>query len=255
MPYKVTFGKKKKSQYKRPNTFKKKQSTKVMINRMPRRMHNVVAPIFFSTMQCQAQARIEIDQSSGAHFDVHANKMNNPFYGATLLSAIATGLGSVGLDDLQPAGFIALSNIYTSYRIHKCTMRVTMTPSNATDILLLAVLPQGSDQAQITTFQQAMSSPYSKTITCTGNNNIKQNTVTLGIKTRDFFGKTKQAFRAENDYAVTEAFTSAPQFPLQYDVWYQLYSGANNTGTIAVNVVLTYSVEFFAPQTNLPIDT
>lgn len=237
--------------------YKKKQykSRMVMINSMPKRVHTLVAPIFFTTMQAQIQARLPIGVASTGHFYVYASKLFEPFNNPTApLSAIATGLGAIALDNVQPAGILAIANLYENYRVHKCTMRTTFTPRINADQILLVVLPQDQDTTSVTTAQQALSQPYSKTITCTGTNNIKQNTMHMGIKNRTYFGRTKQSYRAENEYACFGSITgSQPVLNMYYDTWYETYSGAVTTADININIVLTYSVEFFEPKTELAV--
>jgi len=236
--------------------FKKKRmytSSKVMVNKMPKRVHCVLSPIFFTTMQAQCQAVLPIGSLATDTFSVYASKIYQPFNSPTPLSAVATGLGSVALNSLVPAGFVAMSNIYMSYRVHKCTMRITATPRASADQLLLCIYPQDEDTGAVASAQQALSAPYSKTITCTGNNNIKQNTMSIGVKNREYFGRTKQSYRSENDYAVIEGLNGSPLINMVYHVWYQTYSNAVTTAEIALNVVLTYSIEFFEPNTDLAI--
>lgn len=248
----------KKTYAKKPRTkrrFKKKQftSSKVMINKMPKRMHCVLSPMFFTTMQAQCQATIPIGSAATDTFAIYASKIYQPFNSPTPLSAVATGLGSVPLSNLLPAGFVAMANVYMSYRVHKCTMRITATPRASADQLLLCIYPQDEDTGAVASAQQALSAPYSKTITCTGNNNIKQNTMFISVKNRDYFGRTKQSYRSENDYAVIENINGTPLINMLYHTWYQTYSNAVTTAEIAINIVLTYSIEFFEPNTDLGI--
>jgi len=235
--------------------FKKKpfSSSKVMINKMPKRVHNVVSPMFFTTLQAQCQVRIPTGGGAVGNFSVWASQLFEPFNTPQPLSALATNLGAIPLDNVLPAGLTALSYVYMSYRVHKCTMRITVTPRASADQLLLILLPQDASGIPVADAQQALSQPYSKTITCTGNNNIKQNTLTFAIKNRDYYGKTKVGYRSENDYACIGGLTGAPTINLLYSIWYQTYSGAVTANELAINVVLTYSVELFEPNTDLSI--
>lgn len=252
MPARKTYARKPRAK----KVYRKKRMVKsrtVMVNAMPRRVHNIVAPIFFTTMQCQVQVRLPVGALATDTFAVYASKLYEPFNSTLPLGGITTSLGTIATNNLLPAGFTALSNLYECYRVHKCQMRLTVTPRLSADYLLLVALPQDEDTTVAATAQQALSSPYSKTITCTGNNNIKQNTLHLGIKNRTYFGRTKQSYRSENDYAAVGGITSPPLINMLYHVWYQTYSGAVTTADTAINLVLNYSVEFFEPKTDLAV--
>lgn len=253
MPVRKTYKKKPvKKTYRKKRVYK---SARVMVNSMPKRVHNLVAPIFFTTMQAQVQCRIPAASAAEGNFNVYCSKLHEPFNTATApLSAIATVLGSIPINNVLPAGLTAIANLYESYRVHKCHMRITATPRVVADQLLLVILPQDEDTTLVASTQQALSQPYSKTITCTGTNNIRQNTMHMGVKSRTFFGRTKQSFRSENDYACIEGVIGgSPILNMYYDVWYQTYSGAVLSADLNINVVLTYSVEFFEPKSDLPV--
>lgn len=231
-----------------------RRNARVMINTMPRRVHNIVAPIFFTTMQLQAQARLEIGSGPAGRFSINCSKLLNPFATDDPLTTIATQLGAIDIDTISPTGLQALAALYDSYKVHKCTMRITFTPATTVDPLLLIALPQDGEMAFTSTAQTAQAQVYAKTITCTGTNNIKQNTLHMGIKQRTYFGKTKQAYRAENDYAGMDGILSTiPNIEMYYFIYYSLYSGVVSVGPISINIVLTYNVEFFQPTNNVAI--
>lgn len=224
----------------------------VMVNRTSARMHNFVAPHFLTKLECGFTGTSAGLAGGITYFSVRANGLHFPMddgAGAApsfLNAATANGTAfpaTLALGALEPAGYTQLSVIYAQYRVYASKIQITVQPTGAVSAIeYLCVYPSDTDATVIATdFQRAMSQPYSKCITCTAQNNVKQNTIQMYLDNPTILGLTRQQY---NDLGATASVTNAnPNSDTHWNIV------VSNTGAVqaayTVEVRVTYWVEFF----------
>lgn len=246
-----------------------------MVNRMPKRSKTLIAPKYFTTMEASFQGVLGITATQLQYFDISAFDLARPFFcyedpsgatntGFTTMTGSAL-LNTTGVvESIMTAGFDTLSLLYNKYRVHASKLRITMTPTAGADVLDLCVCPWAgavtTSGSYPNTFYEARAQPYSKVIQCTGNNNIKQNTLIHKQKNRTLLGLSKEQYRADLDNCrdsdvltgsrPTEEPNGQAGNPLFWRVYYAKYSSGVFTAPVAVSVNVTYYVEWLQPKNN-----
>lgn len=235
-----------------------------MVNRMPRRLKTVVAPKYFTTIEASMLGVFTIESTPQfAYFSVSANGPVAPFIQTVpsnskftdIAGAVLSGT-TLSISDITSTGIRQLRDLYDYVRVHSVAISVTITPTNGQDMLELCVVPyngQNSGNPPLT-FYEAKSAPWSKTITCTGFNNIKQNTVFMKVKPRDILGQSKEQYRTDDDNLTSLAGDSLPTIPVGILILYNRYSTGTFNGPCNIGIKLKYYCEFTRPIQALSVD-
>lgn len=242
----------------------------LMINKTPARLHNCIAPRFKTRLEAGFSGILtNANSPATAFFTISGNGVHLPFNGPsgngyTGKAFTSAGGGpqgtlvpaTVALNALGAVGHNLLSNLYSQYRVYASSLQVTFTPSAGADGALLVICPvPGSGDISGFETQYLMSAPYSKAITCTGNNNVKQNRISHYMDSATALGMTRAQFQASLP-TLTNADSAGTNNVNQWNwvVAYQMLSGSAPSSNVFVEVRMTFYVEYEAPQANL-LDT
>lgn len=218
-------GKKPRRGRKRGRAMVKKE---VMVNKMPRRLHTVIAPHYFTTLEYGFTGSATLAAGAQGYFNVWANGLFTPGNNlggatagggqATVNFVLFTGAGfggtlypaTLALNALNPVGETQLSVLYGKYRVHSSKISVTCTPVSGSPDCLLSVLPIDGNSLEAglpgNDIQRAQSQPFAKAIQVSPNNNLKQNTVQNKCQSHTILGLTKAQYK---DDPLTAGLTSA----------------------------------------------
>lgn len=220
----------------------------VMVNRVSARLHNFVAPHYLTKLEYGFTGMQALAAGTQGYCDLQLNGLHlpgtspgNPFTAATFGGTVYPAAAALGA--LYPVGYTVLSGIYQNYRVYASRIVVTCTPT--TNPCVLCVAPGANVSSIIgTDFQKAQSQPYSKVITTTPSNNIKQNTIMMYMDAPTVVGLTKQQY---NDADSTQAATGANP---TYGAFWNIFTTQLAAGTATANafeVRITYWCEFMRP--------
>lgn len=161
---------------------------------------------------------------------------------------------------LQPSG---LKNIlysaatqtgpYTRCRVLATKLKVTVSPIITGDQMSLAigVMLNGGGFGSLLT---AADSPLSAgPITCTGNNNIKQNQLSIYRHTAQVFGLNRKHVYEDDSYSFAPG--TAPTNRWDYQVWLNTNDNTTNANVVGLLMRMYFYVELYAtaPVTNLDV--
>jgi len=245
----------------------------VMVNKMPKRLHTAIAPHYFTTLEYGFTGNQTLGAGVQGYFNVWANGLFHPgdnlqqvgtavanynqfssvAYGGTLYPA------TLALNALNPAGETQLSVLYSRYRVHMSRIQVTCQPLGAGVDTMCAVTPINGDSLAIplpgNDIQRAQSEAYTKFITCSAGNNIKQNTISLKCRPFEITGQTKQQYRDDPNTS-GQTSTSNPGAPASAasgnysGVFWQVNTSPFSVAGVQSNnfeIRVTYYVEFYEP--------
>lgn len=240
----------------------------VMVNRTPARQHNVVAPHYFTRLESGFTGNIPAGQGPNIQWSFAANQLHEPFNKPVSSANIfttgpaATPPAPAGvlvpatktLAQLDPAGCANLSYLYSYARVYACKVDITLSPMSINDATLMVVSPMidtaaedAEDNPPFDT-QTQMSEPYAKAITCTCNNNIKQNRISIYMDSATILGLTKRQYNDNPNTASVFGGNLSTSVLWGYLVSLELLSGNVNAAAIGVEVRTTYWCEFFNPN-------
>lgn len=239
----------------------------LMVNRTPARLHNAVAPRYKTRLEGGYTGILTNANSPATAFWTHSgNGLHLPFNGPSGVSYTGQAFTAAGgahgtlvpatlaLNALDPVGHQLISQLYGSYKVYASRIDVTVTPSAGADTLLLVVAPVAAE-GDIASFetQYLMSAPYAKAITCTGNNNIQKNRISLYMDSSTALGQNRAQFQAQLATACNAApFVNPNQW--NWVIAYQMLSGNVPSSNVFVEVRQTFYVEYENVQENL-LDT
>jgi len=218
-----------------------------MYNPMPRSVHSVVAPRYFTDLEYSFTG----NQTSGTgyRFTILGNGLVHP--GATSYAFTSQGgtfwpAGDV-ITTLAPVGFDAICGtglVYDRYRVHASAITVTVGASLAAggdSACALCIFPTVSESSLTAgQLQKASCLPYSKMIMTNGYGAMKDNTLHSKMDTRTVFGISKYAVE-DTTYDASSATNPASQW--YWSIITANYANANINCAISVKV--NYTVEFF----------
>lgn len=218
-----------------------------MYNPLPRSVHSVVAPRFFTNLEYSFTGNQT--GAAGYRFSILGNALIHP--GATSQAFtsnsgtfwpagdVITTLAPVGFDSICGAGLI-----YDRYRVHASSITVTVGASLAAggdSACALCVYPTCNEQALTSgQLQKASVLPYSKMIMTNGYGAMKDNTLTHKMDTKTIWGLSSTGID-DNYYDGNSAANPA-------GVWYWTIitsNYANSVVNVAIQVRVNYSVEFY----------
>ena len=155
---------------------------------------------------------------------------------------------------IQCAGFNQLCNPdkgpYICYRVYAASTRITIYPQSAADAIHMSMA--ALDYDSISTLPHNNPSYIGQIafgkgpIICTGNNNIKMNTLKLYHRNYTVLGVSKRKFEDDNIYNVSEASDwPAPDQQVVHYISLQNVGGTNLTNNLAYEVKTKYYIEFY----------
>lgn len=227
----------------------------VMVNRVPARLHNPVAPHFLTRLEygytgtinqaiAAGVASMWTHWANGLHFPGATTAANQftaapgPPGGAGVLFPATHALAA-----LNPTGFSQLSVLYTLYRVYASRLTLTVTPQTSQPAFV-CVYPQ-TTELPVAEYQSALAQPYSKNYTVSVNNNIKQNTISIYMDNPTILGLTKQQY---NDLGSASAVNNTnPVTPCFWNIIVQPSQAATTLVGCAIDFRIVYYVEFFDP--------
>lgn len=229
-----------------------------MVNRTPARLHNVIAPHYYTRLEAgfagnrpaaaAAQSYFDIDMSAYLPFDPSIGKLWTdaaPGPAGVLVPA------TLALNALEPVGAAALAALYKSYRVYAAKLDITYSPTAGADATMMVVQPYSTFVGGPSTdAQAAMSQPYSKAITCTGNNNVRQNRISSYMDVATMLGFTRQQYK-DATTSIGNYDASNPGIGAAFRVYLDTLSGAALSAIAVVEVRLTLWVESLYPLQNL----
>lgn len=235
------------------------RKAEVMVNRMPARYHTLVAPHYLTRLEAGYSGNIPAAKGPALNWDVWGTPYL-PFDQGHVFTAASPGgvlvPATVALAALNAVGFTAMGNLYSEFRVFAAKLDVTVTPTAGADVSLLCVMPYGeAEVTTITDIQLAMSQPYAKCITVTGNNNVRQNRISLYIDAPTLYGYTKQQFMDSSDTigntAGNVSGAANPNKSIAFRIFQECLSGNALTAFESVEVRLTMWAEFLGPLDNI----
>lgn len=241
-----------------------KQITRIptMYNPVPSRLHNVVAPRFFTNLEFGFSGNTTVAAAS-AVFNVLGNALLNPADGTQDFTSIGTAVpATVALATLVPAGFPELLGLYRAYRVWSSKFTVSVVPNTIYSAdgtmrfpKLTVLLPTTAANA-VADPQALQSFPYSKAIICNQNSDTKSCTLNHWMDTKSILGLAQAEMQSNGSLVGTSAANPTT-------LWYWQVAiqdlGAVNLSAAATNQVsvlvrATYHVEFFSPDNLLQVD-
>lgn len=247
----------------------------MMVNRTSARLHNVVASHYLTRLEYGFTGSLTLGAGVQSYFNVWANGLTFPGdhlfnVGDPVTNFLDFSSGGAGgtlypateiLTALNPVGYTALGNLYNKYRVMASKIDVTVSP-NTTDMLLTLLPLSGYNLAVAgvpgADIQRAQSCPYAKAITCSPNNNIKQNRLSMYMDNPTIVGYTKRQYMDDpQTSAVVDVSnppgTALPEASGSYSqvLWQVNYSPFTAGATVSANIEVrvTYTCEFFDPVT------
>lgn len=225
----------------------------IMINRTPAKLHNAVAPHFYTRLETGCTATTVVAGAPGTNIFSVKSSPYEPFNsGAPISSMTSTSLvpATLAVNALFPVGYHNICSASAPYGHYKCyasKFHLTCSPQALADVVWLCVFPNNG-QSAITDFQQAQSQPYAKVICCQANNSQKENTISMYMDHATVWGITKAQLKADT----LPAYNADQRYTMFWNVIYQL---SNNTQSapIAWQIKEELYVEFAQP--NLMADT
>lgn len=242
----------------RPFYGSKDRKGEVMINKTPAKLHNVIAPHYFTRLEAGFSGNRPAAAGAAAYFDVDMTPYLpfDPSVGKLFTDASPGPAGvlvpaTLALNALEPVGTAALSALYKSYRCYAARLDVTYTPTAGADGSMLIVVPFSSGSGgEVTDAQIAMSLPYSKAITCTGNNNVKQNRISMYMDLPTLLGLTRTQYN-DLSTSIGNFQSSNPGVYGQFRVFMNTLSGNALTAIAIVEVRVCLWIEAIYPVPNL----
>lgn len=212
-------------------------------------LHMPIAPKYFTTFECGATATVASGSAATHYFNVGMTPFE-PFNSDTTIASIATLVpATAAVTDLRCAGYtVQAINLYQRVRVWSATITVTAVPTAAADLIYLVLAPYTGSGNQATDTQTLMSQPYAKCITCTGNNNIRQNTLRSSIYMPSIYGFSKQQWKNCESSPSANGVTTAATDGQSWRIMYQTASNAVTTATLSLEVRVKYKVELFEPD-------
>jgi len=250
---------------KRKGFYKSSENAKAttMVNRSPAKLHLPIASRYLTKLTCGFTGYTPTGASSASgNFGVMAlGSLDPPFADASYISNPFTSMNgstlspaTLALSALKPVGSTALSTLYSKIRIFSSKLTITCTPSAGADTLTLVVCPEASNSGTGYTnpvdVQNAMALPFSKAITCTGNNNIKQNTIFSYNSNNTLLGQTRKQFLDDgNNYQIfsNNIPPDAVSNVAKYNISYCTQGGSDLTAKLFWEVKIDYWVELSDP--------
>lgn len=234
-----------------------RQSTRVaaMYNPVPPRLHNIVAPRFFTDLE-YGFSGISTVAASAFNFLVIGNSLQLPGSGT---GADFTASGTLvpathALNALQPVGYSALSGLYKKYRVWYSTCTVSLIPSNQTGssfAKMLVLYPTILDGG-VTDVQLAQSLPYAKAICVQQQADPKSSTLISKMDTKTIYGLSQAQEMADPNFQ-----SSTGSSPGNYWYWNAVIQDLGNVNVsaaasnqVTVLVRISYNVEFYDPAGN-----
>jgi len=256
--------------HRKGHAHKKKGRTMTMVNRMPKQMHTVVAPKFLTELEYGFTGTAQMGAGIAGYFNIWANGISFPgenggvapgdFNPFTQTAGVNLGVGGivypavVALTALQPVGETMLASLYDKYRVWKSKMAVTVTGTGGNSIVTLVPIVGASLQVGIpgVDIQRAQSLPYSKAITVSANNNIKQNRIASSCVPHVILGETRQQYLDDPNTAGIMATSGGlpPISDSSNQVFWQVNIApfaSTQVTLVDVEVRVTYVVELFDP--------
>jgi len=244
----------------------RRANRQVMTNRMPRMSKSVVAAKYFTTMEIGFQGLLSVAATQSQSFRVSSAILNKPlatnqsFTGA-VTGASLVGPGTQNINNMYPLGWSQLTQLYGAYRVHATKLNATFTPTASADALEFAVLPvqwDGSVMEVPNDYPSAKLQPYSKFRQCTGNNNIRQNTIVSKLKNRTIYGLSKEQMRTgDTSFVIDNDVATGPELNQYYSEWliyYQKYNAGVFTSPCNISLTVTYFVEWMQPRQDYSVE-
>lgn len=247
----------------------------VMVNRTKARLHNVVAPHYLTKLEYGFTGSQTLAAGVQGYFNIWLNCLTFP--GDPAGSAVGLGVdytnaafggtlypATHALAALEPVGYTQLSVLYERFRVFASKIQVTCQPVGAVDAMM-CVLPVNGASLTVpepgNDIQRAQSAPYAKFITCSSNNNIRQNTISMYMDAPTMLGLTKQQYKDDpntgHDYDKWPGTNTGNAIIDDYPgAYWQVNVSPFAAGAVLSNnfeVRVTYWVECFEPV--VPTDT
>lgn len=228
--------------------FKQAAHQNMMVNKASARLHNLVAPKFLTKLEYGFTGAHTLAAGTVGYFDVKLNSLhfpgnaNDPFTGAQFGGTLYPA--TLALNALNPDGYSQLGVLYSTVKVLASKFTITCTPTGSVDCGM-CVYPVESPAALVADYQQAQSLPYSKAIVCTGNNNIRQNTIQSYMDGATLAGLSKRQYIDDN-YNFQATIGADPHSIQDWVVIITPFA-AGSALSNNIQVRVTYWVEFFDP--------
>jgi len=222
-----------------------------MLNPCSRASHNIVAPRYITHLEYAYQGYLAGEISYT--FASLLNGLSYPSAASNVSPAynfIAAGYGTLvpnttSLTSLQPNGFSLLAPLYQSYRVRASTITVTALPKGTTyngHCLNMVIVPT-EQQGSVSSGQELLPMPYSKSLVCSDGGSAKDCTLTSKMDVKTLFGAPEVRFQADPQFAALSGAN-----PAQKGLWLvNLTSLTGDSLTCSVVVKIDYEVEFWDP--------
>lgn len=142
----------------------------------------------------------------------------------------------------NPIGYNGVANLYTSYKVKRIVIQVTIQPQNSADVTQAVLFPIGSETipsaaAGSTNLQVMLGQPRNRTVVCANAVAAKAQTLTLRENCWDILGKRKA------QYMDTLGTAIGSQPPNQSDqafvgLFLQALGGTTNSAPVCVSIRL-----------------
>lgn len=231
-----------------PKSYSRQLTTvPAMYNPVPRNLHNIVAPRFFTNLEYGFTGQLA--GAAGYHFTVLGNGLALPGNTANVFTGAGGTLfpSTVTLAALNPVGFSQLGGLYKAYRVWSSTITVSGFPESFCGF---GVVFPTSTEASLADPQLAQSLPYSKMKILTSTGNSADNTITSLMDTKTMYGLSQSQMKAAVEYSGTSS--SNPSNSWWWNIL--LSSTVNAARTFDVVLRVNYVIEYFDPLGN-EIDT
>lgn len=247
----------KKTGTKRKTYHRRKRNTVSCRNPAPKLLHQPIAPKFFTTFETGITGKLAVGSLATNWFTVSCSPYNsfNTTGQVFDIAVLGGGFGGTLVPSTQSCATLdavaytdLAIGLYQNIRVWTAELTVTMTPTASADISTLVVVPIPEIGLRVAEYdtQYLMAQPRAKAITCTGNNNIKQNTIISKVYMPTLIGYNKRQFM-DAAPSVVAAQSVIENVAPAYLIAYQTYSNAVTTGVIAFEVKVRYTVELLIP--------
>lgn len=219
---------------------KSNRKTNVLTNRTRISDHAYMPDNYRTPMSVSYQGYIQT-ASTPTYFDVYGNSVYRPFQTTQQISTMVTAVASSTAAS-SPIGYTNLSSLYNEYRVRASRIKVTVTPSLASDAVTVVVQPINSVLGAVAPPTYAMNERYSKWKLCTFSNNVKENTIIHYMNSSKALGLTPEQYDSQLPIVVGNA--PAASLDWYWQVSCYTNSGIATVGQIFVTVELDLYVEW-----------
>jgi len=203
-----------------------KRGGQVMVNKVPAKMHDVVAPHYLTKL-AYGFTGYQLTTVGGlgaglSYFTIALNSLTFPgnvagiarFTDASFQGTLVPA--TLALNALNPMGYSQLGVLYQQYRVFASKITVVYNPNATLTSNMVCIYPQsnagGFAAPEVLDMQRALNLPYAKFKEVTSQNMVKNNSISSYMDVATLNGLTKQQMIDDNNYASPSIPGSPPFF-------------------------------------------